>query len=550
METVTNPGPVRLTLSILLGLSILPATHAQNPPQESTPATGAPAATSAVSPSSSPSLADALHLYRTGKLDAAIEEYKQLASGPEAAMAYAGITRAYLREKDATDAYAAAAKAIELAPLSPDAKVAQGEALFRQGKITDAEKTFVEVINSGAENARAYYGLARVSQTITYFRREKRMIDKAHALDPADPDITRMWMGTLTLNERIKALEEYLAQESDDDVEARTNLERQLTSLRGLPTMPQHQCRMVSKISSTSTNLQLLYDGPTRVRGYGLDVKFNGTTGHLLLDTGAAGILIDQKLAEKAGLQHVVESSIRGIGDKGAMGSYIGHADKIQVGDIEFEDCNVQVIDQSSVINTDGLIGAVEFSHFLVDLDMPNRKMHLSELPPRPDEESPQTELGAGQTSTQTPRFYDRYIAPEMKDYTPIFRINHMLLIPTILNGSVSKLFLIDTGAFSNFVAPAAAREVTHVVDDPHMHVKGISGNVKDVYSANKLTLTFSNLRQENQDMVSVDMKNMSDGAGTEISGSLGFIMLRMLDIKIDYRDALVHFDYNWKRNY
>jgi hypothetical protein len=34
----------------------------------------------------------------------------------------------------------------------------------------------------------------------------------------------------------------------------------------------------------------------------------------------------------------------------------------------------------------------------------------------------------------------------------------------------------------------------------------------------------------------------MSEGEGTEISGFLGFVALRWLDIKIDYRDALVDF--------
>src|SRR5277367_2974348 len=167
METVTNPGLVRLTLSILLGLLILPATHAQNPPPESNPATGAAAATSSAAAITPPSLADALHLYRTGKLDAAIEEFTGLESGPDPGAAYAGLARAYLKKKDQANAYAAAAKAIDVAPHSPDAKVAQGEALFHQGKITDAEKIFVEVINSGADNARAFYGLARVSQTVT-----------------------------------------------------------------------------------------------------------------------------------------------------------------------------------------------------------------------------------------------------------------------------------------------------------------------------------------------------------------------------------------------
>jgi tetratricopeptide (TPR) repeat protein len=528
---------VRALALALAAFSAVRLAPAQSPSPGPTPA---PAA------GSGPSLQDAQHLYRTGKFEAAIQEYTQLESGPQAALAYAGITNVYLAKKDPQDAYMAAAKAMDLAPKAPDAQVANGEALFRQGKIHEAEAAFVAVINSGAENARAYYGLARVSQTITYFGRMKTMIDKAHELDPRDHDITRMWIGTLTLGERIRALHDYLAQETDDDAETRTAMERDLVTLQNTPTIPAHQCRMTSQIKSTSTDLRELLDSPTRLRGYGLDVKFNGTTGHLLLDTGAAGILIDQRLAEKAGVQHVVESSVRGIGDKGSAGAYVGHVDKIQVGDIEFQDCNVRVIDQNSVINSDGLIGAVEFSHFLVELDMPNRKMRLSELPPRPNEEPAQTSLGSGQPAA-TPRFYDRYVAPEMQNYTRIFRINHMLLIPTEMNNSVGKLFLIDTGSLMNIVTPEAAREVTKVGNDPHTHVKGVSGEVKNVYSADKLTLAFANLRQENQDMISVNMKNVSDGAGTEISGTLGFTLLRMLDIKIDYRDALVWFGYNWK---
>jgi tetratricopeptide (TPR) repeat protein len=527
----------RLLALALAALSAVRPARAQNPPPGSTPA---PAA------SRGPALEDAQHLYRTGKLDAAIQEYTQLESGQQAGLAYAGITHVYLAKKDPSEAYRAAAKAMDLAPKSPEAQVAQGEALFRVGKIHEAEAAFVAVINSGAENARAYYGLARVSQTITYFHRMKTMIDKAHELDPNDRDITRLWMGTLEPGERIRALHDYLALETDDDAETRMALERELVNLQDTPTIPAHPCRITSQIKSTTTDLRELLDSPTRLRGYGLDVKFNGTTGHLLLDTGAAGILIDQKLAEKAGVQHVVESSVRGIGDKGSAGAYVGHVDKIQVGDVEFADCNVRVIDQNSVINSDGLIGAVEFSQFLVELDMPNRKMRLSQLPPRPNEAPTQTALGSGPAAA-TPRFYDRYVAPEMQDYTRIFRINHMLLIPTEINSSAGRLFLIDTGSLTNIVTPEAAREVTRVGNDPNLRVKGVSGEVKNVYSADKLTLAFANLRQENQDMLSVDMKNMSDGAGTEISGTLGFTVLRMLDIKIDYRDALVWFGYNWK---
>jgi predicted aspartyl protease len=108
-----------------------------------------------------------------------------------------------------------------------------------------------------------------------------------------------------------------------------------------------------------------------------------------------------------------------------------------------------------------------------------------------------------------------------------------------------SKLFLIDTGATMSSISPAAAREVTKVHGDSDTVVKGISGKVNDVFSANKAVLSFGHVRQENQDMISFDTKNLSDDVGTEISGFLGFTTLRFLDIKIDYRDALIDFRYD-----
>jgi hypothetical protein len=60
--------------------------------------------------------------------------------------------------------------------------------------------------------------------------------------------------------------------------------------------------------------------------------------------------------------------------------------------------------------------------------------------------------------------------------------------------------------------------------------------------------LQFGNIRQENQDMMAFDTGRLSDEDGTEVSGFLGFVMLRFLDIKIDYRDALVSFTYDPKR--
>jgi predicted aspartyl protease len=135
-----------------------------------------------------------------------------------------------------------------------------------------------------------------------------------------------------------------------------------------------------------------------------------------------------------------------------------------------------------------------------------------------------------------------------MANWTSVFRFGSHLLIPTRVNDSPSMLFLIDTGATMNMLSTRAARQVTKVSADPRVTVKGLNGSVSKVYSADKATLVFGHYAQKNQDIVTFDLSNISRRMGTEVSGTLGFAMLHMLQIKIDYRDGLVDFVYDSKR--
>jgi hypothetical protein len=83
------------------------------------------------------------------------------------------------------------------------------------------------------------------------------------------------------------------------------------------------------------------------------------------------------------------------------------------------------------------------------------------------------------------------------------------------------------------------------VESDSHTTVKGISGSVNKVYRADVVNLQFSHFKHERKDLVSFDTSQISNGAGTEISGILGFAMLHLLDLKIDYRDGLVEFQFD-----
>jgi predicted aspartyl protease len=94
------------------------------------------------------------------------------------------------------------------------------------------------------------------------------------------------------------------------------------------------------------------------MRGIGLAVRLNDRNAHLLLDTGAGGIMVSRKVAEKAGLAVISAVHFGGIGDKGLQSGYTAVADHIRIGELEFQDCVVAVSDKGSVADEDGLIGA------------------------------------------------------------------------------------------------------------------------------------------------------------------------------------------------
>jgi len=213
---------------------------------------------------------------------------------------------------------------------------------------------------------------------------------------------------------------------------------------------------------------------------------------------------------------------------------------------LEFKGCHIEVMERNSVAEEDGLIGTDIFSHYLVGINFPDAKLNLTPLPAMPPPSDNEKALVA--KYPKIAGFRDRYIAPEFKEYSPVFRLGHLLLIQTRINELPSKLFLIDTGAFSDTISPAAAREVTKVRGDSDIQVKGINGAVKNVFTADNLTLTFSHFRQPARDMVAFDTTAISNSSGVEISGMLGFAMLYQMEVKIDYRDGLVDFGFDPNR--
>ncbi len=94
-------------------------------------------------------------------------------------------------------------------------------------------------------------------------------------------------------------------------------------------------------------------------------------------------------------------------------------------------------------------------------------------------------------------------------------------------------------------IDPNVARTYTHLTGGSNIKITGLNGQVTKVATADQLEYRFGRLRQDRHDVITFDHSSMSDLYGAEITGELGFRMLQLMDIKIDYRDGLVNFTYD-----
>ena len=526
---------------------------------------------------STPELAAADQLYRAGKFAEAEASYQAiLKTDSKLVPAQVGSVRAMLRQQKIDEAMDEVNKALAQQPNEAPLLAAKGDVLFRRGEMTDAEGSYLAAKKLDPKAVRAYLGLARLYRSYSLYRKAYDQLQTAHEIASDDIEVQRAWLNMLPRKERLAAMEAYLGGPHPDDEEETKWMTEYLAFLKATADKPVHACRLVSKVEQTETKLETMY-GPDihRMRGIGLSVRLNDRNVHLLLDTGAGGIMVNHRLAEKAGLTRIAALHFGGIGDKGLQSGYTAVADHIRIGELEFQDCVVSVSDKGSVGDEDGLIGADVLGAYLIDIDLPGMRLKLSPLPKRPEDivapkslnsegeeqaNAEQKEESATEPTTQEPKTppptakparrlpKDRFIAPEMADWTKIFRFGHSILVPTSVNDSKAMLFGLDTGAFSNLLSVRAGRLVAKVNSEDRVQIHGLNGNVDKVYSSENATLRFGHFQQSNLGIITLDLSSVSRHTGTEVSGFLGFAMLRQLEVELDYRDGLVDFKYDPKR--
>ena len=436
--------------------------------------------------------------------------------------------RKALQNEGVTMAWKLSQKALAETPESAAAHEFAGEVLFRRGDFAHAQAEFKQSAKLDPKLARAWWGLARIAACTSMDKTADQYFRRAHELAPRDPHIFLAWANRLNGAEHIDALETYVSkadpnrqQPELDGIRQHIRLDK---SLRG-----KKVTALASPYEKTEIPLLPLVNS-NHTRSYGVEVEVNGTKLKLVLDTGAGGIVIQRSAAEKAGVVRLTDLNLNGFGDNAKLRSgYMGLAARVGIGSIELQDALINVSNQEFVDIEDGLIGTNVFSEFLVTIDFAAKILRLDPLPGyRPGSEES----------------LDATIPADIEGWTRFFQFGHLLLIPTRVGESREALFVIDTGAARTLISYDMAAEVSKLDRDDKLGLRGINGQVTDIYQTGNLYLQFAGFRQKNLGMTAFDMWAQSRGIGTEISGFLGLPVLSRFTITIDYRDGLIKFDY------
>jgi predicted aspartyl protease len=430
--------------------------------------------------------------------------------------------RKALEHDGVATAWKIAQKALGDAPDSAAAHEFAGEVLFRRGQFALADAEFKNAVGLDPRLAMAWWGLGRLAACASMNKTATEDFRRAYELNPKDPRILAAWIPRLRGRERASALETYLAavgatQESED-------LRQRIELVKALD--GRQVTVLASPYRASEIPLRAFDDGATHMRRYGVEVLANGSPVKLVLDTGASGVVMSRPAADRAGLERLSASTVRGVGDnaKGSSG-YRALAEHFKVGDVEYRDALISVTEQTIPGIEDGLIGSDVFFEFLITLDFAGGKLRLDPLPGyRPGDE-----------------LQDRVESPEMRDAARVFRFGHMLLLPVRV-GSREGLFLLDTGAARTMMSYDLAAEVSKLNHDDKTKIGGLSGKVGDVYQTGNVMLEFAGFAQKNLAMTAIDTWELSHRLGTEMSGFLGLPVLDLFTLTIDYRDGLVKF--------
>jgi tetratricopeptide (TPR) repeat protein len=421
--------------------------------------------------------------------------------------------------RKATDAWTVAE------PTNAVAIVTAGELRHAEGDWIESYALMLKALKADPCLPSAFQGLAEYESLSGYHATAQKHLNIAHQLSPNNDDIRLAWINSLSDAQSVAELGKFIQDSKTLDDKRRTIL---TTRLNQETSALKNRCELSSATSPVRIPMAPVY-GTVGIDHYGLEVAFNGHKRTLQIDTRASGLLLTHNSYSGMGLQKVNSSHVYDPGTQEATVADLFTAASVRIGNVEFKNCNVTALDNTSAMSGeadagqrvdqgDGLIGTDIFSRYLVTLDYAKHEVQLEPLPQPPSPPAGPLDALGGDPANDHSSF-DRFKAPLMQKWTSIYLQGPEIIMPTVIDGKKPTLFTVDTGASATVIDTSFASQMKHS--------KGSTS-----------VIDFAGLRLPATAMDPVDLARF-DG----VHGILGYPTLQQLIIHIDYRDNLVLFE-------
>jgi hypothetical protein len=230
----------------------------------------------------------------------------------------------------------------------------------------------------------------------------------------------------------------------------------------------------------------------------------------LVLDSGAEFMVIGAKDARSAGLSAGPEMDLVGLENRAAR---VGQAETVEIGPLSFRNCRVAFVKGKVIDGADGVIPLSLFSDFMLRLNLPAMTLGLI---PHPREEN------SGVPTTRGVTKHD------------------LLLVATVLNGKQNGYVVMDTGAFCSAISREVARTLGGPQILPEVRLAAGTGAATGRRVSSIVHFAIANQDLIPDEVLALDLSNLSRHCGVEVIGVLGFPALTHYVLTVDYRDGQV----------
>ena len=430
-------------------------------------------------------------------------------SAVRSAQAQAGSVADLLAKDDVLQAESLLAKQ----PRTAESLALHGEIEFRQGHFDQAEIAYRDSLKMDSKNARAHFGLGKLSLSKVKPKPALQEFNRAIELDPKEPMYrlyaSEAWGMDKNYTEQRKQLEEYLKLNPSDE-------DRLTEAKAGLDMLKAFGNEEVGVVHAPEKPAPIKFRKSLNLIFASLKIDGKGPY-EFAIDTGATQTVLSEKLATEVGLPQITSTVVFGIGGAGKVETKLYKVKELSIGDMKVDNVPVGTFNDPLISQlADGILGSSIFSDFLITVNYPAGQLEL--------------------TRKRAP-------ATAGSETIPVWYFSNLLLMPLEINGKRGN-FIVDTGAVTTVISHSMAAQLGVNEDTPgakvDLGIAGVGGFEGVVLKVPNVTFKTAKNSEAFPQVVSIDLKQISKMIGTEVSGVIGYDFFSEYKLILDYYQAEV----------